>query len=330
MRTLSIIIAITLLALGGCSEGLPPRQQVDELRVLGLRLSPPSATPGQEVVADALVVNPSEQEIKLEWYACLAPISPNAYFTQSIDNDDCPLGESPHGLSLGEGESASFEVPANFMEQVSDVLTEAGFESDEGEMSEAIQGLLAISGWYLQVTLIATSGEQEEIMVKKRLVVTLFADQNDNPAPPTFVLEEVAEEGSPAPLIQNAEPGSESSCLSPESPLNSLQDGVYRLSPVNLPDPPPTYPVLDFGGEVTEREETLFYSWFSTVEKITAPVTKSPDEHPVGIDIDDVDPDTLVNDAQGRASIPIWVVVRDGRGGTSWCHELLPYTPSSR
>ena len=282
---------------------------------------------GDRVVADALVVHPSGEAFTLKWYACLAPVSPNAYFTQAIDNADCASGDHADGVFLGEGDSGSFEVPDDFMDQVALMLSDAGFESSQGELDQALEGLLAISGWYLQVTLVAES-ESETIRVKKRLVVTLFPDQNDNPEPPTLVLEEVAEEGTPAPLIREAEAAPEGRCLSPDSPLKTLTDGVYRLSPVNLPSPPPSYPVLDFEGEVIEREETLFFSWFSTLRKITAPVTQSPDDHPVGVKVEDVDEALLVADDEGRPSLPIWLVVRDGRGGASWCHERLPYTPT--
>jgi hypothetical protein len=319
------ILLIALIATG-CADGLPPREQVVDLRVLAVRLSPPSAVEGEPVVVDALVVPPSGETATLTWYACLAPVSAGTYFSESIDRRDCAQGDSEYGTLLGQSDSASFTVPSGFMDLVAVELEAYGFEPSDGEMSAAVQGLLAVAGWYLQVTLIAESGTQR-VEVQKRLVVTLFPDQNENPGPPALVLEEVADDEAAAPLIKTAPASDGGGCLSADSPLHSVADATYRLSPVNLPEPPESYTVLDFVGGVQTRDETLFFSWFSTTTGLSSPVTKSPDDHPVAFVIDEVDPDQLVEGADGEAAIPLWVVVRDGRGGTSWCHQQIPYMP---
>ncbi|MGB0588413.1 MAG: hypothetical protein ACPGU1_01915 [Myxococcota bacterium] len=319
-------LLLIALLFAGCNEGLPPREQITDLRVLGVRLSPPSATEGEDVLAEALVVAPEGETATLSWYACLAPISAGAYFAESIDRDDCAAGDTKYGVSLGQSDSASFTVPDDFMDLVATELEGYGFEPADGEMSNAVQGLLAVAGWYLQVTLIAET-EAQRVEVQKRLVVTLFPDQNTNPQAPTLVLEEVVSDAAAAPLIIAATPNSGGGCLSPDSALNQLQDATYRLSPVNLPDPPESYPVLDFLGEAQTRDETLFYSWFSTVDGWSSPVTKSPEQHPVAFDINAVSEEALVDGEDGQPAIPIWVIVRDGRGGTSWCHERIPYRP---
>ena len=279
---------------------------------------------GESVVADALVMTPEGQETTLTWYACLEPISSGAYFAQSVDRNACTSGESKYGTLLGQGESATFRVPDDFMTKVYAELEASGFEATDGEMSSAVQGLLAVAGWYLQVTLIAESDAQERVEVQKRLVVTLFPDQNDNPEPPTFVIEPVEEGAAPAALITSAQPNPEGACLSPDSPLRSLENETVRITPVNLPDPAPTYPVIDFGGELVEREETLFYSWFSSIRGLGSPVSQSPDKHPIGFEISTVEASMLV-EHEGAMAIPLWVVVRDGRGGTSWCSAHIPF-----
>ena len=201
------LTGILLLALvfTGCPDRLPPRELISDLRVLGVQLSPPSATEGETVTADALVVSPTGSPVTLTWYACLAPISAGAYFSESIDRSDCASGESEYGLLLDQGDTPSFTVPSDFMAQVAEELEDYGFEPSDGEISDAVQGLLTIAGWYLQVTLIAES-ETQRVEAQKRLVVTLFPDQNENPEPPTFVIEAVSEDESAAPLITTAAP----------------------------------------------------------------------------------------------------------------------------
>ena len=325
MHSVTKILLLSFV-LSGCSESLPPREEVTGLRVLGVRLSPPSAVEGEDVTADALVIAPTGEEATLTWYACLAPISAGSYFSESVDRSDCPYGDESYGALLGQSESASFTVPDDFMAQVAAELEDYGFEPSDGEMSQAVQGLLAVAGWYLKVTLIAET-DTERVEVQKRLVVTHLPGQNDNPEPPTLVLEEVIAEQAAAPLITTATPDPAGGCLSPDSPLQTLADATYRLSPVNLPTPPETYAVLDFVGGVQTRDETLFYSWFSTAPGLSSPVTKSPDSHPVAFDIKGVEQEALIVSEDGTPGIPIWVVVRDGRGGTSWCHAQIPYQP---
>jgi len=325
MHSVAKILLVSLV-LSGCSASLPPREEVAGLRVLGVRLSPPSATEGEDVTADALVIAPTGEEATLTWYVCLAPISAGSYFSESVDRSDCPHGDEIYGTHLGQSESASFTVPNDFMDQVAAELEDYGFEPSDGEMSQAVQGLLAVAGWYLKVTLIAET-DTERIEVQKRLVVTLLPGQNENPTPPTLVLEEVVEGQDAAPLVTTAAEQPTGACLSPESPLHTVANATYRLSPVNLPSPPESYTVLDFVGGAQTRDETLFYSWFSTAPGLSSPVTKSPDAHPVAFDIKNVEDEALIVSEDGRSAIPIWVVVRDGRGGTSWCHDQIPYLP---
>ncbi len=308
----------------GCTDDLPPREQIVDLRVLGVRLTPPSAVEGEPVIAEALVVNPTGEPVTLSWYVCLEPISVSTDFSESIDRSDCDSGDSEHGTFRGNDETAEFTIPDGFMARVAEKLTEAGYVEEGSETTEALQGLLLVAGWYLQVTLIAES-PTARVETQKRMVVTTFPDQNDNPADPTIVIEEVNEGEPAAPLIDSASSAPDGRCLSADSPLSSLTKGAYRVSPVNLANPAPTYAVLDFVGGLQSREETTFFSWFSTVPGLGRPVSQSPDEHPIAFLVDEVLEDQLVEGPDGSPAIPLWIVARDGRGGTAWCQDTVPY-----
>ena len=99
----------------------------------------------------------------------------------------------------------------------------------------------------------------------------------------------------------------------------SIAKGTWTIVPLNIPDPPTTYTVLVGGNsgeepfEVTEKEETYFYSFFSTHSAFDRDIIKSNGSTRVGWKLGSDLPD----------KVPIWIVVRDGRGGTAWCQSEL-------
>ncbi|HXU01052.1 MAG TPA: hypothetical protein VN903_08675 [Polyangia bacterium] len=85
----------------------------------------------------------------------------------------------------------------------------------------------------------------------------------------------------------------------------------------------------------TVARETLRYRFFATAGTFAPPVTSSePDTGfvatgPIHIESEysPPGPGTIATDADGRATITIWVVVRDDRGGESWATRKLLITP---
>jgi len=311
---------IASLLLAGCGDSLAVREQVVDLRVLGVRLDPPSAAPGEDVAASALIVDRHETGYTQTWYACLAPVSPEAYLSNSPDRSDCPEGDSPHGTLLGTDAAGSFVVPEDFFAAVVERVANEGLEIDE----ETVGFLIGITGWHLRVTLIV-EGPDKRIEVQKRLTVTLESGENDNPDPPTIVVEEVDEDAPAAPLVLTAAVDPSGGCVSPESPVTTLSQSVYRVTPVNLPDPPVSYLAIDFAEGFAERKETHFFSWFSTAIGLSKPISQGPEEHVISLEIRGAEPEHLVPGPGGDPAIPIWIVTRDGRGGTAWCQDTLPY-----
>ena len=111
MRTLATKGLLCALLLTACGDSLPTREQVVDLRLLGVRLDPPSAAPGETVKASALIVDLLDQGYSQSWYACLAPSSLESYLEKAPDRTECPVGDSPHGTLLGSGPDAEFTVP---------------------------------------------------------------------------------------------------------------------------------------------------------------------------------------------------------------------------
>lgn len=319
-HALALVLALGATACGGSLE---PREQVSDLRVLGVQLDPPTAVPGAEVAVRSLVVDPSGGTWTARWYACHTPVSFGAFFSGEYRASEglCGDPEHPQGHLIGEGESASFTVPLTFLQDTQDALKAEGLDFDD----EQIAGLLAIVGWHLRVNLIVEGEGGKVILTQKRLVVMGLPDANANPAPPAVHLQEDDPDEPaevPAPQTDPPPPGE---CLVETSLTDRLDSGDWLLTPVNVPDDPPEYLVIDFTGAVEERTETLFYSWFSTIRGLDSPVTKSGDAE-VKLDIpDDVRASEIVTMPDGQPGLPIWVVARDGRGGSSWCTQTLPF-----
>ena len=316
-----LLAALSVPIVGGCSGSLDPRAQVTDMRVLGVRLEPPAAAPGDTIQASALVVDPTGADITLSWYYCPAPVSMETYFGAEFGTTEelCNDLAYPDGVFLGEGADASFDVPDDFLDQV-----HAMFEGGEalGIDSQALDGLLLVAGWHLQVLLVAETSEKRTV-ARKRLIVSPLGGLNANPDPPSVWMRDKDESETAEVPTTTAELPPPGACLVPGTP-ESVGEVNLELIPINLPEEPETYVVVTFTGEVEDREETLFFSWFSTVPSLGDPLTKSgnPD---VDFDLSRVRSDHVVETADGPA-VPLWMVLRDGRGGTSWCSSLLPYT----
>ena len=67
------------------------------------------------------------------------------------------------------------------------------------------------------------------------------------------------------------------------------------------------YQVIDARGELQERTERAFYSWFSTGGEFDQNVTKSPLRNQIW------------RTPATPGTYPLWLVVRDGHGGASAC-----------
>ena len=61
-----------------CDSPFVPRSAIEDLRVLGVRATPPEARPGEAVRLDALVVDPKGRPVRYDWFACDPPSEPAA------------------------------------------------------------------------------------------------------------------------------------------------------------------------------------------------------------------------------------------------------------
>jgi hypothetical protein len=335
-KPFGLITAVPLL-FAGCLEDLPVVSRVEDLRVLAIRAEPPEVEPGATVRLDALVVDPFDRAVSYHWYACLAPAEGQGFFggggeTATSGGEGTPLSTDPYGGScrrrfeagepfafdLGAANEAALAVPADLFATDAALKLAYGLPEDVEIPPELAAGFLGIAGVNLTVSLdVEVDGRTVEAF--KRVNVSLPSPlpdnaPNENPAPPTLAL--VAPEGLEG--LPTTGPAA--------TPGRCLRDGAtvalgetYHLVPVNLPTDFAKYVVLipsttgTTPFEFKTTEETLFFSFFSDRGSLEKPTSKTPGSPE----------NTWAFEPSDGGSANLWVVVRDGRGGVSWCQETL-------
>lgn len=307
------------LALLGCGGDLEQRKEVTDLRLLVISADPPQVAPGDTVTLSALIVDPTGEPWTQRWSVCLTPVIPLFFEGPGGDDDPTEPAEcAGERLDLGTGEAASFEVPSTILDDA-----RAALPPELGAVGGVVLGL---TGVWLEVQLSVESGDKT-IDAFKRVVVSEATPVNTPPEQPVFYLSErdIPEEDIP----KTAEIPADRSCLADTSPLKTIGRDPVRLTPLNIPDTPETYQVLTFEGELVEREERYHYSWFSAGPGLSDGRTRS-DVPAAVFRLGEEDEARLVDlgegdDLDSARGIQFWLVVRDGRGGSSWCHSVIPF-----
>lgn len=323
------IIMVALLLLGGCLEDLPKPSKVDGLRVLGVQAEPPEVGPGATVELRSLVVDPDGRPLELEWYACQVPERGTGAFEgggasgasggggYALDSKsscaDPELIAAGASQKIGTGPTATYTVPADALSEEA-VRLAYGLPADGKLPIEAQIGLLTIAGVNTTISLIARVPGEKPLEAFKRLNVSLANPPNANPTGLAFDLRKADEKEDP-PKTGTAPDGE---CFT--APVK-LEAGEWIIQALNIPDPGEEYPVI-VGGTTVERpfellinEETWFYSTFSTTGSIGPDITKSTQAGRIRWSLDETP----------KEPVDLWIVVRDGRGGTAWCHTV--FTP---
>lgn len=325
-----------------CLDDLPSPALVDDLRVLAVRADPPEVVPGAAVALDALVVDPNGRVPTYAWYACVVVEQGQGFFgggseTSTSGGNGTPLSDDPYGgscerrvaageryaVALGNQPTATLQVPADFFADDYTLRTAYGLGDDVEISQEVKAGFLGIAGVNYTVSLVVEV-DGRRIETQKRVNVSLPSDLPDN-APnlnPTALAFHAANAEDEGAAPTNAPAPADGTCLI-DATVPFVAGERYRLTPVNIPDPQPKYVVLlagtttDAAFDLQTIEETTFYSWFMTRGALKKAISKAPGA-----------PEntwTFEDDDAGQTDL--WVVVRDGRGGVSWCHQNLLVGP---
>lgn len=328
-----VMSLLLLWVLPACLEELPDPSRIDSLRILAIVAEPPEAAPGEVVRLNALVVDPENRPLNYQWFACLVPERGTGFFGgsqqgltsggkgYSIDDPgDCEQAvaqNSPWSWSLGSAETAEITIPDDFLSDTN-VKKAYGIPEDAAMDPLALAGLLTIAGVNLTVVLKVVA-DDESLVGFKRINVSLSDQKNENPNNIAFDVRKSGTDISQIPKSGTAVEAGE--CRIDTAPIGS---GKWRITALNVPDPQTSYAVVVGGTTADElitlqtRDEVYFYSFFSPLGKFTQDVVKSSGSAASEWSVSVAEP-TVVE---------LWVVVRDGRGGTAHCHSSLEVLPT--
>lgn len=323
------LVLIGFLAGWGCSNDLPKQSRIDQVRVLGVSVDQPEVGPGATVHIQALVVGAPEGEITYSWRACLlseqgrgvfaggteaGASGGNSYSLKNVGTCHELEALDPGAvIDLGDGDAATLELPDHLLD---DEVVKQAYGLGKFPLPEVmLLGLKMVAGVNYTVSLRVQHGDTI-IDAFKRINVSLDPEPNENPSNLAFALR-AGEEASDGPGTGEAvAPGD---CLVAQAALGK---GAFTLRPLNIPDPALPYQVIAGTTDpakpfdLLDTEETLFYSFFSTQGEFSTHVTPSTGRGEVVWRFEETP----------REPVPLWIVVRDGRGGTAWCHSTLQPT----
>jgi hypothetical protein len=300
MRSLHLISMSFAVALTGCLD-LPDFESASIItgpRVLAVIAEPPEIRPGEALELSIMIAgvdDPSETEIS--WRACGSfdgfGGGGGAQYGEEQADEGC--GGTSLAFDLGEGPTAQLPglLTTGLFENLEVIAMTLGTELPEG-IIEQIRSSVGIA--FLIEATVRTEGKL--VRATKRVLISENPSPHTNPPPPQFMFGDQAIVSDPErPLIcvrddgepVTAEPG-ESVELAPE------EEEWFE-----------TYNIINARGELREREERAFYSWYATAGDLDSGSTKSP----------------LRNNIWRTPALPgdypLWIIVRDGHGGTSAC-----------
>ncbi|TNF29106.1 MAG: hypothetical protein EP329_16555 [Deltaproteobacteria bacterium] len=333
LRALALALAAPAV-LGACMEELPRPSLVDDVRILGVSNAPAQAEPGDTVTLTALVVDPEDRPRTLRWATCLVPEQGFGFFGGSSETGssggngyglddpgscfDLAEAGDPWARVLGEGETATLVVPADLFDDDEALRLTYGLPADIELAAELKTLFLGIAGVNLTVSLrVDVAGRTLE--ASKRVNVGVPSVLPDNPANenPTEATFHIARKVDLIEPPATADRPADGTCFSNEAGDITLVRGTrYVMTPQNIPVPQPTYAALvpgtttDQPFEFVYQQENWFFAWFATIEGLDKDASKGSAVPENSIQLAEDTPET-----EGD----LWIVVRDGRGGTTWC-----------
>jgi hypothetical protein len=301
-----VLAALCATALSGCLqlEDFAEPSLVDRPRVLAMTAEPPEIAPGEESRLTVLVAGASEVEVS--WRACggfNGVFGGGAAQYGEGDEDEGCGGGFAVPLTAAEDDAAQAVLPAaltrGLFENLDVAATILGGALPEGTV-ERVREQVGLP-FLIEATVIA---DGKRIRAVKRVLISEQATPHQNPPPPHFLFGELEVQG--ASTTHGA-----CAAVDGSTPFAVVDDEI-ELAPLALgedgtEDWVEPYVVIDARGDLQSRTERAFYSWFSTDGAFDSAVTKSPLRN------------QLWRTPREPGCYPLWLVVRDGHGGSSAC-----------
>jgi hypothetical protein len=293
----SLLFASALLL--GCVDApdFPDSSLVVSPRVLAIVVEPPEAHPGQDVAVSLLLAGAQSAEVT--WRACGGFDSFAGGGQYGDDEPDEGCGGGGLAFPLGEGETVL--LPGALSARLFDNLEIAAMILGSTLPEDTVERIRRNVGlpFLIEATVRA---DGKLIRAVKRVLISERPEPHGNPPPPHFRVGDVE-------VIASGERPFECVAASTDA-VRVATNTELELEPVVDGDEEPwleDYQVLDLRGMLRDRRETAFYSWFATSGQIGEGTTKSPLRN-----------STWRTPRDPRCAL-LWLVMRDGRGGTSAC-----------
>jgi hypothetical protein len=259
-----IPLLLLLTVAAGCSQPLPSRAVVDDLRILGVRAEPPEAAPGASVHFDALIADPrgGGRALKLAWALC----TPG-------DAGVATCGDPSRVAMLGTGGTADWVVPDSAL---------AGLSFDDALEGRDVYVVLGVE----PADIAPDDHNPPHDAAFKRVRVSTNPSPNHNPS-----IDSLLVAGSPA---------------SP-SPITGQPGAKLDLDVTASPDSAESWTSAAGSGV-----EDVRYTWSISAGSVSDAVSYGAAGEPTA------NLWRLPDGSNGPPEAMLWVVLRDGRGGTDW------------
>lgn len=296
------LLAVASLALAACGgSGLSQPWQLDRLRVLAIQAEPAEPRPGDTVSFTSLVYAPAGVEVAgAVWFACLP---------QEADDFGCELdGSLLEELEGADPDSMSEEELLALYQEAQEaglIGFEPGLPPSWEAPAEALEGL-----------------EGTELLEGRSAVVnlTVFPAQAEGGSDPSTDIEVVYKR---LPVSEAVTPnhnpeltGFRVNGVGVESGGRLVVDPRYRyeLEPLLTDDSVETYEYVNEEGEVEERTEEPYFSWYTEAGSFDQEYSL----HPYSEALWTPGEAWLTGSAPEGGEVRILAVVRDRRGGMAW------------
>jgi hypothetical protein len=310
-RAVSLVCALSTLA-AGCVEtpSFPSSSIITGPRVLAIVADPPELGPGRDLELTVVVAEGEDFDVEFEVCGVEDSMFGGQQFGE-MDEDACGGSDSLlqasaasdpalGGASVGLG-VARLRVPSSVIDAVWENFGEAAGMLGDLLPAETLERVLGEVGVPVLVqATVSIAGRQ--IRAVKRVLLSENTEPHRNPPPPEIEFADArVVTGDPDPWTCARQDG---------LPLQVDAGGAVVIAPLVAGDTEPwaeTYNVINARGELLERTERAFYSWYATGGDFEQQVTRAPLRNQVWT-------------APDRASDHrLWLIVRDGHGGSSVC-----------
>ncbi len=327
MRRALAVSVLSLLFASGCLDiNFDPPSIIKGPRLLALSASPPEALFGEDVEFEVLAVAEGATDltasdgITVRWSVCLsveqivdaAGLGGGAGFADDCPPDQTLVLESPDGdprRAVLPGEVLFGILSMIPMTPPDEPIPDPMIPGIDPSVLSSLATVIAEVGVPLAVRVEFLRDGETVIKGYKRFAITTRSGATLNPPPPRLSVGDLE-------VSARAFRADPHACVAEGGAVPSVVAGAeVTLAPDPLEDPwLETYPVFDLGGQIIENRETAYYSWFSTGGSFDPEISQRPNR------------DTIWTAPTEPGTYPLFVVVRDGHLGLSWCRVDVTVT----